>query len=97
MILYNKKLTKKSFILYIVVLLLLLDLLGVKASLMLSDRLTETLFHALIIEIISSFLLYELDIYILRIRSELFFIKTYVLDELYISSLRMLFLRRTIS
>jgi hypothetical protein len=64
---------------------------------MFSDRLTETLFHALIIEITSSFLPYELDIYILRIRSEFFLIKTYILDELYIGSLRILFLRRTTS
>jgi hypothetical protein len=80
-----------------VVLLLLLDLLGVKASFIFSDRLTETLFHVFIIKITSSFLPYELDIYILRIRSEFFFIKTYILDELYINFLRILFLRRTTS
>jgi hypothetical protein len=78
-------------------LLLLLDLLGVRVNLMLSDRLTETLFYAFIIEITSSLLPYELDIYILRIRSEVFFIKTYMLDGLYISFLRILFLRRTTS
>jgi hypothetical protein len=64
---------------------------------MLSDRLTETLFYVFIIEITSSLSPYELDIYIPRIRSEFFFIKTYVLDELYINFLRILFLRRTIS
>jgi hypothetical protein len=80
-----------------VVLLLLLDLLGVRANLILSDRLTETPFYALIIKITSSFLFYELDIYVLRIKSEFFFIKTYILDELYIGFLRILFLRRTTS
>jgi hypothetical protein len=75
----------------------LLDLLGVRASLILSDRLTETLFHAFIIKITSSLSPYELDIYVLRIRSEFFLIKTYVLDELYIGFLRTLFLRRTTS
>jgi hypothetical protein len=94
--LYKSQL-RKSFILHIVVLLLLLDLLGVRASLILSDRLMETLFHALIIEITSSFSSYELDIYILRIRSEFFFIKTYVLDELHIGFLKTLFSRRTTS
>jgi hypothetical protein len=94
--LYKSQL-RRSFILHIVVLLLLLDLLGVRASLILSDRLTETLFHVLIIEITSSLLPYELDIYILRIRSEFFLIKTYILDELYISFLRILFSRRTTS
>jgi hypothetical protein len=79
------------------ILLLLLDLLGIRASLILSDRLTETIFHALIIKITSSFLSYELDIYILRIRSEFFLIKTYILDELYIGFLRILFLKRTTS
>jgi hypothetical protein len=79
------------------VLLLLLDLLGIKASLMLSDRLTETLFHILIIKITLSFLFYELDIYVLKIKSELFFIKTYLLDKLYIGFLRTLFLRRATS
>jgi hypothetical protein len=88
---------RRSFILHIMVLLLLLDFLGVRASLTLSDRLTETLFHALIIEITSSLSPYELDIYVLRIRSEFFLIKTYVLDELYIGFLRTLFLRRTTS
>jgi hypothetical protein len=97
MILYNKKLAKKNFILYIIVLLLLLDLLGVKASFILSDRLIETLFYAFFIKITSSLLPYELDIYILRIKSEFFFIKTYILDELYISFLRTLFLKRTTS
>jgi hypothetical protein len=77
--------------------LLLLDLLGVRASLIFSDRLMETLFHALIIKITSSFSSYELDIYVLRIRSEFFFIKTYILDELYISFLKILFSRRTTS
>jgi hypothetical protein len=77
--------------------LLLLDSLGVRASLILSDRLMETLFHALIIKITSSLSFYKLDIYILRIRSEFFLIKIYILDELYISFLRMLFSRRTIS
>jgi hypothetical protein len=72
-ILYNRKSAKKNFILYIVVFLLLLDLLGVRANLVLSDRLTETLFHVFIIKIISNFLPYELDIYILRIKSEFFF------------------------
>jgi hypothetical protein len=80
-----------------VVLLLLLDSLGVKASLILSDRLIETLFHALIIKITSSLSPYELDIYVLRIRSKFFLIKTYVLDKLYIGFLRMLFSRRTTS
>jgi hypothetical protein len=80
-----------------VVLLLLLDLLGVRASLTLSDRLIETLFHAFIIEITSSLSPYELDIYVLRIKSEFFLIKTYILDELYIGFLRILFSRRTIS
>jgi hypothetical protein len=80
-----------------VVLLLLLDLLGIRASLIFSDRLTETLFHVFIIEITLSLLPYELDIYVLRIRSEFFLIKTYVLDELHISFLRILFLRRTTS
>jgi hypothetical protein len=75
--------------------LLLLDLLGVRASLILSDRLIETLFHAFIIEITSSLSPYELDIYILRIRREFFLIKTYMLDELHIGFLRTLFLRRT--
>jgi hypothetical protein len=79
------------------VLLLLLDLLGVRASLIFSDRLTEILFHAFIIKIISSFSPYKLDIYILRIRNEFFLIKTYMLDELYIGFLRILFLRRTTS
>jgi hypothetical protein len=88
---------RRSFILYIVVLLLLLDLLGVRASLIFSDRSTETLFHALIIEITLSLSPYELDIYVLRIRSEFFLIKTYVLDELHIGFLRMLFLRKTTS
>jgi hypothetical protein len=76
-----------------VVLLLLLDSLGIRASLILSDRSTETLFHALIIEITSSLSSYELDIYVLRMRSEFFLIKTYVLDELHIT----LFSRRTAS
>jgi hypothetical protein len=80
-----------------VVLLLLLDLLGIRASFMLSDRLTETLFHALIIKITSSLSSYELNIYVLKIRSEFFLIKTYMLDELYIGFVRMLFLRRTTS
>jgi hypothetical protein len=80
-----------------VVLLLLLDLLGIRASLMFSDRSTETLFYVLIIKIILSFLPYKLDIYILRIRREFFFIKIYILDELYINFLRILFLRRTTS
>jgi hypothetical protein len=88
---------KKNFILYIIVLLLLLDSLGVRVSLILSDRLIETLFHAFIIEITSSFLPYELDIYVLRIRSEFFLIKTYMLDELYISFLKILFSRRITS
>jgi hypothetical protein len=88
---------RRSFILYIVVLLLLLDLLGVRVSLILSDRLIETLFYAFIIEITSSLSFYELDIYVLRIRSEFFLIKTYMLDELYIGFLRMLFSRRTTS
>jgi hypothetical protein len=88
---------RRSFILHIVVLLLLLDLLGVRASLILSDRLIETLFYAFIIEITSSLSPYELDIYVLRIRSEFFLIKTYVLDELYISFLKILFSRRTTS
>jgi hypothetical protein len=79
------------------VFLLLLDLLGVRASLILSDKLIKTLFHALIIEITSSLLPYELNIYILRIKSEFFLIKTYILDKLYISFLRILFSRRTIS
>jgi hypothetical protein len=79
------------------VLLLLLDLLRVRASFILSDRLTETLFYALIIKITLSLSPYELDIYILRIRSEFFLIKTYMLDELYIGFLRILFLRRTSS
>jgi hypothetical protein len=96
MILYNRKSAKK-FLSYIVILLLLLDLLGVRASLILSNRLTETLFHAFIIEITSSFLPYELDIYVLRIKSEFFFIKTYILNELYISFLKILFLRKTTS
>jgi hypothetical protein len=87
---------RRSFILHIVVLLLLLDSLGVRASLILSDRSTETPFHVLIIEITSSLSPYELDIYVLRIRSE-FFIKAYVLDGLYIGFLRTLFFRRTIS
>jgi hypothetical protein len=97
MILYDRKSAKKSFILYIIVFLLLLDLLGVRASFIFSDRLIETLFYAFIIEITSSFSPYELDIYVLRIRREFFFIKTYVLDELYIGFLRTLFLRRTTS
>jgi hypothetical protein len=96
MILYNRKSAKK-ILSYIVILLLLLDLLGVRASLILSNRLTETLFHAFIIEITSSFLPYELDIYVLRIKSEFFFIKTYILNELYISFLKILFLRKTTS
>jgi hypothetical protein len=94
--LYKSQL-RRSFILRIVVLLLLLDLLGVRASLTLSDRLTETLSHAFIIEITSSLSPYELDIYVLRIRSEFFLIKTYVLDELHIGFLKILFLRRTTS
>jgi hypothetical protein len=88
---------RKSFILHIIVLLLLLDLLGVRASLILSDKLTETLFYALIIEITSSLSPYKLNIYVLRIRSEFFFIKTYILDELHIGFLRILFLRKTTS
>jgi hypothetical protein len=96
-ILYNKKLAKKYVILYIIVFLLLLDFLGVRANLILSDGLTETLFYVLIIEITSSLSSYELDIYILRIKNEFFLIKTYILDELYINSLIILFLRRTTS
>jgi hypothetical protein len=49
--------------------LLLLDLLKIRASLILSDRLIETLFYTLIIKITSSLLFYKLDIYILRIKS----------------------------
>jgi hypothetical protein len=97
MILYNRKLAKKKFYLIYRSFLLLLDLLGIRASFILFDRLTETLFHTFIIKITSSLSPYELDIYILRIRSEFFLIKTYVLDELYIGSLRILFLKRTTS
>jgi hypothetical protein len=80
-----------------VVFLLLPDLLGVRANFIFSNRLTETLFYVFIIKITSSFSPYELDIYVLRIKSEFFFIKTYVLDELYIGFLRILFLRKTTS
>jgi hypothetical protein len=96
-ILYNKKLTKKKFHPIYHSFLLLLDSLEVRASLILSDRLTETLFYVFIIKITLNILPYELDICILRIKSEFFFIKTYVLDRLYIGFLKTLFLRRTTS